>query len=80
MEIWAFPMDLNRWGAGGALVKMDGYPSSGNSTLVYFSCEDCSTQISLIDPVCAFGSADTFRISAWEPRFLSDFAPQGKTR
>jgi len=44
MEIWAFPMDLNRWGAGGALVKMDGYPSGGNSTLVYFSCEDCSTE------------------------------------
>ena len=44
METWAFPMDLNRWGAGGALVKMDGYPSGGNSTLVYFSCEDCSTE------------------------------------
>ena len=44
MELWAFPMDLNRWGAGGALVKMDGYPSGGNSTLVYFSCEDCSTE------------------------------------
>jgi predicted enzyme related to lactoylglutathione lyase len=42
MEIWGFPMDLNRWGAGGALVKMDGFPSGGNSTLVYFSCEDCS--------------------------------------
>ena len=35
-------MDLNRWGAGGALVKMDGFPSGCNSTLVYFSCEDCS--------------------------------------
>lgn len=44
MEMWAFPMDLNRWGAGGALVKMDGYPSGGNSTLVYFSCENCSTE------------------------------------
>jgi len=44
MEMRAFPMDLNRWGAGGALVKMDGYPSGGNSTLVYFSCEDCATE------------------------------------
>ena len=44
MEIWSFPMDLNRWGAGGALVKMDGFPSGGNSTLVYFSCEDCSIE------------------------------------
>ena len=37
-------MDLNRWGAGGALVKMDGFSSGGNSTLVYFSCEDCSIE------------------------------------
>lgn len=44
MEIWGFPMDLNRWGAGGALVKMDGFSSGGNSTLVYFSCEDCSIE------------------------------------
>lgn len=44
LEIWGFPMDLNRWGAGGALVKMDGFSSGGNSTLVYFSCEDCSIE------------------------------------
>jgi len=44
MEMWAFPMELDRWGAGGALVKMDGFPSGGNSTLVYFSCEDCSIE------------------------------------
>ena len=44
IEMWAFPMDLNRWGAGGALVKMHGYPSGGNGTLVYFSCKDCSTE------------------------------------
>ena len=44
IEMWAFPMDMNRWGAGGALVKMNGVPSGGNSTLVYFSCEDCSIE------------------------------------
>jgi hypothetical protein len=44
MEMWSFPMDLKRWGAGGALVKMDGFPSGGNSTLVYFSCEDCAIE------------------------------------
>ena len=31
-------------GAGGALVKMPGVPSGGNSTLVYFSCVDCATE------------------------------------
>jgi uncharacterized protein len=44
MEMWAFPMEMNRWGAGGALVKMDGVPSGGNSTLVYFSCADCAVE------------------------------------
>jgi hypothetical protein len=42
VELWGFPSELNRWGAGGALVKMKGYPSGGNSTIVYFSCDDCS--------------------------------------
>ena len=42
-------MDLNLWGAGGALVKMDGVPSGGNSTLVYFSCEDCSIEESRVE-------------------------------
>jgi predicted enzyme related to lactoylglutathione lyase len=49
MEIWSIPMNLNRWGAGGALVKMDGVPSGGNSTLVYFSCEDCSIEESRVE-------------------------------
>ena len=44
VEIWAFPMQMERWGAGGALVKMDGFPSGGNSVLVYFGCEDCSVE------------------------------------
>jgi len=33
-------MDL--MGASGALVKMEDFPSGGNSTLVYFSCADCA--------------------------------------
>ena len=31
-------------GASGALVKMPGFPSGGNSTLVYFSCVDCAAE------------------------------------
>jgi len=44
MEMWAFPMAMDRVGAGGALVKMDGVASGGNSTMVYFSCEDCAVE------------------------------------
>lgn len=44
MEMWAFPMSMEKPGASGALVKMAGFSSGGNSTLVYFSSEDCSIE------------------------------------
>jgi len=44
MDMWAFAMDMNASGASGALVKMQGVPSGGNSTLIYFACEDCSVE------------------------------------
>lgn len=44
VELWAFPMEMGKWGAGGALVKMEGVPSGGNSTIIYFSCEDCAVE------------------------------------
>lgn len=44
MEMWAFPMTMEGIGASGALVKMPECPSGGCSTLVYFSCEDCSVE------------------------------------
>lgn len=43
-ELWAFPMQENRYGAPGALVRMPGFPSGGNSVLVYFSCADCAVE------------------------------------
>jgi len=43
-EMWSFPQVMDRMGASGALVKMDGFPSGGNSTLVYFSCTDCGIE------------------------------------
>jgi predicted enzyme related to lactoylglutathione lyase len=44
IEMWAFPMNMESIGASGALVKMPGFPSGGNSTMVYFSCVDCATE------------------------------------
>ena len=44
LEMCSFPMDMNKAGAGGALTKMEGVPSGGNSTLVYFSCVDCALE------------------------------------
>ena len=44
IEMWAFPMAPDRPGAPGALVKMEGFPSGGNSTIVYFTCPDCAVE------------------------------------
>lgn len=48
LEMWTFPMEEDGMGATGALVKMEGAPSGGNSTLVYFSCEDCAEESSRV--------------------------------
>jgi hypothetical protein len=44
MEMWTFPMAEQGYGAAGALVRMEGVPSGGGGTMVYFSCEDCSVE------------------------------------
>lgn len=44
MEMWTFPMQQEAYGAPGALVRMPGVPSGGNSVLVYFSCADCAVE------------------------------------
>lgn len=44
IQMMAFPMDMGTSGASGALVKVTGMPSGGNSTLVYFACEDCAQE------------------------------------
>lgn len=43
-EMWAFPMQQEQPGAPGALIKMEGFASGGNSTLVYFTCSDCAVE------------------------------------
>ncbi len=42
VQMLVFPMDMGGMGASGALVKMDGFPSGGNSVLVYFMTGDCA--------------------------------------
>jgi hypothetical protein len=44
LAMWAFPMDMASYGAPGALVQMAGVPSGGNSTMIYFQCEDCAVE------------------------------------
>lgn len=44
LEMWSFPGDMNSYGAPGAIVKMQGFPSGGNSVLIYFSTPDCGVE------------------------------------
>jgi predicted enzyme related to lactoylglutathione lyase len=44
MDMWGFPMQMDQAGTSGALVKMEGVRSGGNSTIVYFTCDDCSVE------------------------------------
>lgn len=44
MEMLAFPMVMEENGASGALVKMKGFETGGNSTIIYFRSEDCTIE------------------------------------
>ncbi|MGC3982961.1 MAG: VOC family protein [Steroidobacteraceae bacterium] len=44
LEMLQFEGDPNSYGAAGALVKMEGVPSGGMGTLVYFGCKDCAVE------------------------------------
>ncbi|MGE5523048.1 MAG: VOC family protein [Rhodospirillaceae bacterium] len=44
VELWAFPMDQNSYGAPGALIRMPGFPVGKNSVVVYFRCNDCAVE------------------------------------
>jgi predicted enzyme related to lactoylglutathione lyase len=44
IEMWAFPTQREQHGSPGSLVHMPGFPSGGNSVIVYFSCEDCAVE------------------------------------
>ncbi len=44
LEMLGFPSDMEGYGAGGALAKMEGFPAGGNSTLIYFTCNDCAVE------------------------------------
>ena len=43
-QIWAFPAIADGEGSSGAIVHMPGFQAGGNSTLVYFNCDDCAVQ------------------------------------
>jgi len=68
-EIWAFPMEGDKVGCGGALVHMEGFSSGRNSTLVYFASNDCSIESSRV--VKAGGRIEKNKFSIGQYGFIA---------
>ena len=62
VEMLCFPMRENGTGAAGALLKMEGCPSGGNGTVVYFSCEDCAVEVARVKRLGGHVVRDKFSI------------------
>lgn len=60
---------MTQTGASGALCQMDGMPSGGNSTIVYFITEDCAVEESRV--AGAGGSVIRPKMSIGEYGFVS---------
>ena len=69
IEMLAFQSDMNGPGASGTLVRMTGVPSGGNSTLVYFHCDDCAVEASRV--VAHGGSIHTPKTSLGPYGFMA---------
>jgi uncharacterized protein len=69
IEMLSFPSDMEKYGASGALVKMEGFRAGGNSTLLYFSCDDCAVEESKV--AAAGGRVQKPKMSIGEFGFIS---------
>ncbi|HEY0514134.1 MAG TPA: VOC family protein [Thermoanaerobaculia bacterium] len=69
IEMWGFPMHQGATGASGSLVRMPGFPSGGNSVLVYFICADCAVEAQ--KAVKAGGKIQKEKMSIGEYGFIS---------
>ena len=70
LEMWAFPMAHDKPGAPGALAKMNGVPSGGTSTLVYFSCADCGVEAGRVVAAGRAGASKGPRNHGFSPFFI----------
>lgn len=68
LEMLGFPSSMENYGASGAIVRVEGMRAGGNSTLVYFSCDDCAVEGSRIAE--AGGKVDREKMSIGEYGFI----------
>jgi hypothetical protein len=69
LELWAFPIAKDAAGCSGALIKMPGFASGANSTLVYFNCVDCAVEAGRV--VKAGGRIEKEKFSIGEYGFIA---------
>lgn len=44
LKMMSFGGEMDKYGAGGALVQMEGVTAGGHGTIVYFGSDDCATE------------------------------------
>lgn len=64
-DMWMFPSEQKAAGAAGALVRMEGGPSNGNSVIVYFSCDDCAVEAKRVPAAGGKIKKDKFSIGQY---------------
>jgi uncharacterized protein len=67
--MYGFPSNMEIYGASGALVHMPGFPSGGNSTLIYFNVDDCAINAALVEK--AGGTIQREKMSIGEYGFIA---------
>ena len=69
VEMWAFPADMEQYGASGALVKMEGVAAGGTGTRVYFASDDCAIEESRVE--AAGGRVESAKMAIGMHGFIS---------
>ncbi|MGQ8364392.1 VOC family protein [Glaciecola sp. 1036] len=67
-KMMMFPSCMDTYGASGALVEVGDVKAGGNSTIVYFSCDDCAVEESRIE--AAGGKVERSKMSIGEHGFI----------
>ncbi|NJL91934.1 MAG: VOC family protein [Coleofasciculaceae cyanobacterium SM2_1_6] len=69
MEMWTFPMAMDKGGASGALVKMEGFKSGGSGTIPYFHCDEVAVESDRV--VAAGGQIKQAKMSIGQYGFMA---------
>lgn len=69
MVMFPYSEDANAPNAAGALVWMKGIEAGGNSTIIYFGCDDCAVEESRV--VAAGGSVERSKFPIGEHGFIA---------